>query len=130
MKKRGNLKEKVYSVIKDRILNFELKPGEKIQESEIVQELGLSRTPIREALNKLEQEGFIKILSNKGYFVSDVTTREIEELYEIREALEILAIRAAVRNSRQEDWVRLEQILLSSDKDKNKEKLIYKFLYK
>jgi DNA-binding GntR family transcriptional regulator len=122
MKKRENLKEKVYWVIKNRILSFELKPGEKIQESEIAQELGVSRTPVREALNKLEQEGLIKIFSNKGYFVSDVTSKEIEELYEIREVLEILAIRSSARHSRQEDWAHLEQILLKNDKDRNSEK--------
>jgi len=108
--------------MKNRILGFDLKPGEKIQESEIARELRVSRTPIREALNKLEQEGFIKILSNKGYFVSDITSKEIEELYEIREALEILAMRAAVRNARQEDWAHLEQILLKKEKDSEKPK--------
>ena len=122
MKKRENLKEKVYSVLKNRILSFELKPGQKIQESEIARELGVSRTPIREALNKLEQEGLIKILSNKGYFVSDVTSKEIEELYEVREAMEILALRAAFRNSHHEDWTRLEQILSNSETGENSDK--------
>ena len=65
MKKRENLKEKVYSTIKKRILKFELKPGEKIFETEIANDLGVSRTPLREALNKLEQEGLIKTLPNK-----------------------------------------------------------------
>jgi DNA-binding GntR family transcriptional regulator len=125
MKKRENLKEKVYTTIKKRILNFELKPGEKIFETEIADDLGVSRTPLREAFNKLEQEGLIKTLPNKGYFVSNVTVTEIEELYEIREALEVLAIRAAAKNSCKEDWVRLEQTLLgqTGDKGKDSEKL-------
>jgi DNA-binding GntR family transcriptional regulator len=121
MKKRENLKEKVYSIIKKRILHFELKPGEKILETEIADDLGVSRTPIREALNKLEQEGLIKTLPNKGYFVSDVTATEIEELYEIREALEVLAIRAAAKNCHKEDWIRLEQTLHSQARDQGKD---------
>jgi DNA-binding GntR family transcriptional regulator len=121
MKKRENLKEKVYSTIKKRILKFELKPGEKIFETEIANDLGVSRTPLREALNKLEQEGLIKTLPNKGYFVSNISATEIEELYEIREALEVLAIRTAVKNSRKEDWIRLEQNLLGQTRDKGKD---------
>jgi DNA-binding GntR family transcriptional regulator len=115
MEKRANLKGKVYSALRTRILSFELKPGEKILESDVAQNLGVSRTPIREALNKLEQEGLIRMLPNKGYFVSDVTTKEIEELYEIREALEVLAIRGAARNATAGDWNRLEQLLLSQE---------------
>jgi DNA-binding GntR family transcriptional regulator len=121
MKKRENLKEKVYSTIKKRILKFELKPGEKIFETEIANDLGVSRTPLREALNKLEQEGLIKTLPNKGYSVSKITATEIEELYEIREALEILAIRTAARNSRENDWIRFEESLLGQTRVKDKE---------
>jgi DNA-binding GntR family transcriptional regulator len=115
MEKKANLKDKVYSTLRGKILSFEMKPGEKILESGVAQDLGVSRTPIREALNKLEQEGLIRVLPNKGYFVSDVTTKEIEELYEIRETLEVLAIRGAVRNAGPDDWARLEQLLLSRD---------------
>ena len=115
MKNRANLKDKVYTMVKSRILTFELKPGEKILENEVARDLGVSRTPVREALNKLEQEGLIKALSNKGYSVSDVTGKEIEELYEIREALEVLAIRAAAKKSRPEDWADLEQVILNQD---------------
>ena len=75
--------------MRKRILCFELKPGERFFETEIAEDLGVSRTPIREALSRLEQEGLIKSLPKRGYAVSDVTAREIEELYEIREALEV-----------------------------------------
>jgi DNA-binding GntR family transcriptional regulator len=118
VKKKVNLKDKVYTTIKNRILTFELKPGEKILEIEIAQKLGVSRTPVREALNKLEQEGLISVFSKKGYAVSDITSKEIEELYEIREALEALAIKAAVKNSNEAEWKRIEEMLLN-EKRKN-----------
>jgi DNA-binding GntR family transcriptional regulator len=111
VQKKEKLKEKVYSTMKKRILSFELKPGERFFETEIAENIGVSRTPIREALSRLEQEGLIKSLPKRGYAVSDVTAREIEELYEIREALEVLALRAAAKMYHKNDWKRLEQIL-------------------
>lgn len=122
--KKEKLKEKVYSILKSRILNFDLKPGEKFFETEISEDLGVSRTPIREALNRLEHEGLVKSLPNKGYSVSDLTETEIEELFEIREALEVLALKTAVKNARKEDWMRLEQAIenQSLHQDKGSEK--------
>ena len=110
-RKKEKLKEKVYSAVKSRILNFQLKPGEKFFETEISADLGVSRTPVREALNRLEHEGLVRSLPNRGYSVADVTESEIEELYEIREALEVLAIRAAVVNASEKDWLNLEKNL-------------------
>ncbi len=107
--------------MKARILNFELKPGEKFFETGISEDLGVSRTPIREALNRLEHEGLIKSLPNKGYSVSDLTATEIEELFEIREALEVLALRTAARNACKEDWIRLEQEIKSRSLYQEKE---------
>jgi DNA-binding GntR family transcriptional regulator len=111
VQKKEKLREKVYSVMRKRILSFELKPGERFFETEIAENLGVSRTPIREALSRLEQEGLIKSLPKRGYAVSDVTAREIEELYEIREALEVMALRAAAKLYHKNDWIRFEQIL-------------------
>ena len=119
MKKGENLKEKVYTLLKNRIIHFELKPGERVQERKLSMEFGASRTPLREALNKLEKEGFIKTLPHKGYFVSEITQGEVVELYKVREALEALAIKEAILKGTQEDWTRLKQILLTEEQDKN-----------
>ena len=102
------LKEKAYNSIKKKIFSFALKPGEIFFETEISRKLGASRTPVREALNILEQEGLIKKLPNRGYSVVNITASEIEELYELREALEILALRAAAKKAQKQDWIRLE----------------------
>jgi DNA-binding GntR family transcriptional regulator len=109
------LNEKAYTIIKKRIFDFELKPREILFETEMSKKLGVSRTPVREALSKLEQEGLIARLPNRGYSVVDISTSEIEELFEIREALEILALRSAVKKAQKADWIRLEMRLLSKD---------------
>ena len=61
-----NLKNKAYSVIKERIISCQYKPNSFLNEADLIQEIDASRTPIREALNKLEQEGFVKIIPKKG----------------------------------------------------------------
>lgn len=112
MANKMKLKEKVYTTIKTKICNFELKPKEVFFETGISKELGVSRTPIREALNRLEQEGLVSRLPNRGYSVVDITVSEIEELYELRESLEVMALRAAAKKAKKEDWVRLEKEML------------------
>lgn len=116
MPKRVKLKDRVYGEIKAKILNLDLKPGQKIYENEIANALGVSRTPVREAFSTLLQEGLVKTSSgSKGYIISDVSSKEIEELYEIREVLEELAIRSAMKNATPEDWERVERLLESVD---------------
>jgi DNA-binding GntR family transcriptional regulator len=122
MKNRIKLKDRVYSEIKTKIMNFDLKPGQKIYENEIANALGVSRTPIREALSTLLQEGLVTTSSSKGYFISEVSSREIEELYEIRENLETLAIHLAMQKSKPEDWERMEQELDAAEPGKNSDK--------
>jgi DNA-binding GntR family transcriptional regulator len=106
------LNEKAYNTVKKQIFNFELKPKQVFFETDISRKLGVSRTPIREALRKLEQEGLINRLPNRGYSVVDISASEIEELYELREALEIIALTAAAKKAQKQDWVRLEKKLL------------------
>lgn len=106
------LNEKAYNTVKKQIFNFELKPKQVFFETDISRKLGVSRTPIREALRKLEQEGLINRLPNRGYSVVDISASEIEELYELREALEIIALTAAAKKAQKQDWIRLEKKLL------------------
>jgi|WetSurMetagenome_2_1015567.scaffolds.fasta_scaffold276852_2 DNA-binding GntR family transcriptional regulator len=107
------LNEKAYTTIKNKIFNFELKPKEIFSETELSKRLRMSRTPIREALNKLENDGLVKRLPNKGYCVVDISASEIEELYELREDLAVMALRAAARKAQQKDWLRLEETVLN-----------------
>jgi len=90
-----DLKSQVYKNIKDSILNRSLLPGTQLKESELVKKLGVSRTPIREALSQLAQEGVIEIFPNKGAFVKSWEKEEVVEVLIIREVLEGLAARLA-----------------------------------
>lgn len=86
------LREQVNGFIKSKILSGEIKPGEKINEIELSQELGTSRGPIREALRQLEQEGLVSYAANKGCTVTKLTVEEMYEMSLIRADLEMLAV--------------------------------------
>ena len=85
----------VYDVLKQRIITQAMKPGEPISEGVLSQELDISTTPIREAIQQLEREGFIENIPGKGNFVSDISIQDLRELFEIREMLECEAIKRA-----------------------------------
>lgn len=87
-----NLYERVYLYIRDKIINNDLKPGSRIDYDVFINELGVSRTPLRDALNKLDQEGLIEIRPRAGTFVSTPKSKDIEEIYDLRKALEREAI--------------------------------------
>ncbi|MCZ7567810.1 MAG: GntR family transcriptional regulator [Ardenticatenaceae bacterium] len=88
-------KELAYEAIKESILSHSLRPGDAVSESAFAEALQISRTPVREALMALEQEGLVKIVPTRGIFVTEITVRDIREIYEIRQALECLAVRKA-----------------------------------
>jgi DNA-binding GntR family transcriptional regulator len=87
------VREKVYDHLKAAVLSNRLNPGERLTEEHLAEELGVSRTPVREALHKLESEGLIKPLETRGFVVSRDTRDEVEELFEIRSILEGYALR-------------------------------------
>ncbi len=89
---KANLRTKVYDAIKSKILYFELKPGEKLVENEIAGELGTSRTPVREALLLLSHEKLVNCDSRLGFVVRKMTSKEVEEYFGIRMAIERFAI--------------------------------------
>jgi DNA-binding GntR family transcriptional regulator len=89
----------VYENLKKRIINHQLKPGESLNESVLTKELGISKTPIREALQQLEKEGFIENIPGKGSFVSRISIQDIREIFEIREILECEVVKRAAMKS-------------------------------
>jgi DNA-binding GntR family transcriptional regulator len=87
---------KAYDWVKKSVFNGDLEEGAPLSENMLAQEVEISRTPIREALRKLAQDGFIVLVPGKGAFVSSVTVDDVREIYEIRKLLEPYAARTAV----------------------------------
>ena len=83
-KDSGSLRIKVFKAIENAILNGEYKEGDSLNELKISQELGVSRTPVREALMQLELEGLVNNIPNKGATVVGISDKDIRDIYEIR----------------------------------------------
>ena len=99
IKNPPNLKEAVYQRLKESIIRGQILPGSKLVETQISQELGVSRTPLREAISRLGQEGLLEVVPRHGTFVRKQSVNEILESLDIREALEGLAARLAARHA-------------------------------
>src|SRR5215470_9403562 len=93
-----NLSARVYSQIKNLILSNEVLPGQKLHHQELSERLGVSRTPVREALTRLVQEGYVSLLPNRGFTCKEIRLQEAEELYDLREALEAFGVESAIKN--------------------------------
>lgn len=92
----GSLKERAYQILRRMILTGELSGGTQIIEAELAQKLKASRTPIRECVLRLEQEGLLRVVPHKGIFVSEISLKEIKDILQLRYCLELFAIREAV----------------------------------
>lgn len=87
-----SLKDKTYEILKRRIINCVYPPGTLLKEREIIEELGVSRTPFRETISALMYEDLVQVIPYQGIFVSEITLRDIENLYAVRERLELYAL--------------------------------------
>jgi GntR family transcriptional regulator, rspAB operon transcriptional repressor len=96
--KTSSLREIAYREIRARILRAEYEPGLALSEYQIATALALSRTPVREALKQLEQEGLVRSVPKRGVFVTELTVTDIDEIYQIREQLEVFAARVAAES--------------------------------
>jgi DNA-binding GntR family transcriptional regulator len=108
------LTEQVYKNIKEAIANGAFYPGQRLKETEIAKQLGVSRTPVREAMNKLRAEGLIESLANGGVRVIENTAEEINEIFDIRLLLETYAVKKAIDLITSEQIKCLEEILVMS----------------
>ena len=110
-----SLRGRVYNTIRDRILSGDYHEGEELRENAIATDLGVSRTPVREALRQLELEGLVSIIPNKGASVTGITTKDIHDIYMIRSYLEGLCAKWACENITNGQIEELEEILYLSD---------------
>ncbi|MFA5527836.1 MAG: GntR family transcriptional regulator [Peptostreptococcales bacterium] len=104
-----SLSSSIFNILRERILKGEYAAGEKIIENQIANELKVSRTPIREAFKQLEQAGLIETISNRGAFVLGFTKQDIDDIYEIRKAIESIAIVWAMERISEEELDKLKE---------------------
>lgn len=101
--------EIAYDQIRESILSGRMAPGEHINENQLADMLEISRAPVREACRQLQKEGLVEITKNKGTFVKNISPHEAVEIYEIRAALESLAVEKAAENADESDLSLLER---------------------
>lgn len=110
------LRKQVYKYLRDQIVSGNFNPTTRMVESQIAANLGISRTPVREALHILEQEGFVESIPRVGYRVIELNRRELDELIEVRRVNEALACSMAVRNYSGKTLTALEKNLATTEK--------------
>jgi DNA-binding GntR family transcriptional regulator len=104
------LRDVVFKTLREAILRGDLKPGERLMELQLAAKLGVSRTPIREAIRMLEQEGLAVTIPRRGAEVARMTLKDMEDVLEIREALDELAVQIACTRITQEQLDRLRKV--------------------
>ncbi len=112
---KRSLKESAYLRIAAWLVDGTLQPGEPLGEGALTERLGIGRTPVREALLQLAQEGLVEIIPRRGAFVAKVSVNDIRELFEIREALEGIAARLAAVRANREDLRQLEKLFQEAE---------------
>jgi len=105
------LSEKAYRLIKEKIITLELPPSELIDEPALMEELGLGRTPIREALLQLESESLVTILPRRGLLVAGIKVTDLQQIFEVRMVLESFCARLAAQRITEEQMAEMEAIL-------------------
>ena len=100
-----------YQTIRENILSLKYQPGHQIKEISLAKKLKVTRTPIRKAIIRLANEGLVEIFPNKGAFVTKLSKEEIDEVFEVREALELKAVHLAIRRTCRDELDRIQQDL-------------------
>ncbi|MBP3458799.1 MAG: GntR family transcriptional regulator [Lachnospiraceae bacterium] len=103
------LRDVVFNTLRQAILTGELKPGERLMEIHLADRLGVSRTPIREAIRKLELEGLVVMIPRKGAQVAKITEKNLKDVLEVRRALDMLAVKLACQRMNEEDKKELKK---------------------
>ncbi len=116
-----SIRERAYRHLKDLILEGEYKPGDRLIERELANDLNISRTPIREALFRLESQGFVKTIPRKGVVVSNISEDEVIEVFTILSSLEVLAAKLAAQRmddvTKKEIDQKVKELEVMVDKD-------------
>lgn len=106
------LREVVCETLRDAVRRGILQPGERLMEIQLAEDLGVSRTPVREAIRKLEMEGYVIMMPRRGTYVADLSIRDINEVFEIRTSLESLASGLASERITEDELEKLQRLLV------------------
>lgn len=109
------LRERVRDLIRDRIVRGEFTPGDRLVERVLAEELGVSRVPVREALNLLKGEGFVQDVPRRGVIVTMLSQEDLDDLFEVREALEVQSARLACQRATDDELESLADIARRAD---------------
>ncbi|MGB9866871.1 MAG: GntR family transcriptional regulator [Bacillota bacterium] len=109
------LTDQAYQRIKKAILSLSLSPEQPLVETAIAQQLGVSKTPVRDALRRLEKEGLVVFYPYKGFYVAPISREDVREVYQLRGVLEGFAARVAAQSMSQDDLQALEQLLRQAE---------------
>lgn len=109
-------RERVYSYLVEQIINGEYRVGDMLNERRIGKQLSVSRTPVREAIHRLEAEGWVMVIPWKGIFIQGISQKQVIEIFQIRSSLEHLSISLMLERNIRQQWVRLEEIVLNQEK--------------
>jgi DNA-binding GntR family transcriptional regulator len=107
----GTTTDAVYEVLRNWIISGALAPGERLRGDALAKKIKVSRTPVREALRKLEAEGFVTVAPKLGLVVADLSEQDLIEIFQIREALEGVAARLTAENATRSDLERLREVV-------------------
>ncbi len=125
LKNKHNLAMAAYEQIKEAIIYAKFKPGESLSENALASVLGMSRTPVREALKELAREDLVEILPGRGAFVKDISIKELKDIYEMRAALECLAAKTAIANINDEEIAMMKKAWQSILEGNNQEEVAW-----
>ena len=103
------LRDVVFKTLRQAILKGELEPGERLMEMQLAEQLGVSRTPIREAIRKLELEGLVLMIPRRGAEVAKISEKNLRDVLEVRRSLEELAIDLACQRIQEEELETLRE---------------------
>ena len=106
-----SVKGRIYKAIKEKIINLDLRPGETLSDRKLSEELKVSRTPVREALNLLQKENYVRQYHGRGFCVSEISLKTIEDLYDVRMALESAALRHSAERDVAKHITKMDQLL-------------------
>jgi DNA-binding GntR family transcriptional regulator len=110
--KKKNASNLAYEALKNMIYQYQLIPGQKVTYGQLSQKIKLSKTPIINALTRLEQEEFVISIRNKGFFIKELNIDEVAELFKIREALELLAVEEGIRHQNPKGLKKIKKTMI------------------